>query len=102
MQLRAIMVGFRNLLNDHVNVDSGSVRVRFVRFGASSLEVDIFAYLFAHDWNNFLEIQEELLFGIMDTIQKAGAVMAFPTQTLFLAKDVTDKIADQTTAKAAD
>ena len=102
MQLRAIMVGFRNLLNDHVNVDSGSVRVRFVRFGASSLEVDIFAYLFAHDWNNFLEIQEELLFGIMDTIQKAGAGMAFPTQTLFLAKDVTDKIADQATAKAAD
>lgn len=101
-QLRAIMVGFRNLLTDHVNVDSASVRVRFVRFGASSLEVDIFAYLFAHDWNNFLEIQEELLFGIMDTIQKAGAGMAFPTQTLFLAKDTVDEIADQGTAKAAD
>jgi MscS family membrane protein len=69
-----------------------------VRFGASSLDVDIFAYVFAHDWNNFLEIQEELLFGIMDTVEKAGAGIAFPTQTLFLAADTSDKIPDNTMA----
>ena len=69
-----------------------TVRVRFVRFGASSLDVDIFAYVFAPDWNNFLEIQEELLFGIMDIVQKAGAEIAFPSQSLYLAADKSDKL----------
>ena len=92
VQLHSFMAGVRSLLNEHANVDSISVRVRFVRFGASSLDVDIFAYVFAHDWNNFLEIQEELLFGIMDIVQKAGAEIAFPSQSLYLAADKSDKL----------
>jgi MscS family membrane protein len=91
-QLHSFMAGVRSLLNEHANVDSISVRVRFVRLGISSLDVDIFAYVFAHDWNNFLEIQEELLFGIMDIIQKAGAEIAFPSQSLYLATDKSDKL----------
>jgi MscS family membrane protein len=98
VQLRSVMSGIRNLLSEHTSIDLASVRVRFVRFGASALDVDIFAYVFAHDWNNFLEIQEELLFGVMDTVEKAGAGIAFPTQTLFLAVDTSDKIADNTMA----
>jgi MscS family membrane protein len=91
IQMRSVMVGIRNLLNDHASVDSVSVRVRFVRLGASSLDVDIFAYVVTQDWNSFLEIQEELLLGIMDIVQKAGAGMAFPSQTLYLAADTSDE-----------
>ncbi len=40
--------------------------------------------MFASDWNNFLEIQEELLYGIMDMVQKVGAAIALPSQTLYL------------------
>jgi MscS family membrane protein len=92
VQLHSFMAGVRSLLNEHANVDSISVRVRFVRFGASSLDVDIFAYVFAADWNNFLEIQEELLFGIMDTVRKAGAEIAFPSQSLYLVADKSDQV----------
>ena len=92
VQLHSFMAGVRSLLNEHANVDSITVRVRFVRFGASSLDVDIFAYVFAPDWNNFLEIQEELLFGIMDTVRKAGAEIAFPSQSLYLVADKSDKL----------
>ena len=92
VQLQSFMASVRSLLNEHANVDSITVRVRFVRFGASSLDVDIFAYVFAPDWNNFLEIQEELLFGIMDTVQKAGAEIAFPSQSLYLVADKSDKL----------
>jgi MscS family membrane protein len=91
VQLRAFMASVRTLLSEHVNVDPVSMRVRFVRFGPSSLEVDIFAYVFASDGNNFLEIQEELLLGIMDIVQQAGAGIALPSQTLYLANDKSDK-----------
>jgi len=92
VQLHSFMDDVRRLLNEHANIDSISVRVRFVRFGASSLDVDIFAYVFARDWNNFLEIQEELLFGIMDIVRKAGTEIAFPSQSLYLASGNSDKL----------
>jgi MscS family membrane protein len=91
-QLRSFMAGVRSLLDEHASVESVSVRVRFVRFGASSLEVDIFAYVFAPDWNNFLSTQEDLLFGVMDIAHNAGVGIAFPSHTLYLAADMSDKL----------
>jgi MscS family membrane protein len=93
VQLRSVISGLRKLLNEHSNVDSDSVRIRFVRLGAFSLDVDIFAYVFGSDWNHFLDVQEELLFGIMDVVQRAGAEFAFPSQTMYLAADSYDKLA---------
>jgi MscS family membrane protein len=92
VQLRSFMAGVRTLLSGHDNVDPASVRVRFVRFGASSLDVDIFAYIFASDANNFLEIQEELLLGVMDIIQQAGAGIALPSHTVYITPDRSDKL----------
>ena len=91
-QLRAAITGLRKLLTEHSTVDSDSVRVRFLRFGTFSLDVDVFAYLWAGDWNHFLEIQEELLFGVMDVVQRAGAEFAFPSQTMYLAVDSSNKL----------
>ena len=93
VQLRSVISGLRKLLNEHGNVDSDSVRIRFVRLGAFSLDVDIFAYVFGSDWNHFLDVQEELLFGIMEVVQRAGAEFAFPSQTMYLAADSYDKLA---------
>jgi MscS family membrane protein len=92
-QLNSVMAAIRNLLGEHARVDSASVRVRFVRFGVSSLDVDVFAYVSTHEWNNFLEIQEELLLGIMNIVQKAGTGIALPSQTLYIAGDTSKKLA---------
>jgi MscS family membrane protein len=83
-QLRAVVDGIRHLLDEHPAVDRASVRVRFFRLGAFSLDVDIFAYLFARDWNHFLEIQEELLFSVTEIVSRAGAEIAFPSQTMYV------------------
>ena len=85
-QLRAVLGGLRRLLTRDRRVDTTSVRVRFFRLGAFSLDVEIAAYLQAADWNQFLELQEDLLFGVMDTIAQAGAEIAFPTQTMRVAQ----------------
>lgn len=102
VQLRSVISGLRKLLNEHGNVDSDSVRIRFVRLGAFSLDVDIFAYVFGADWNHFLEIQEELLFGVMEVVQRAGAEFAFPSQTMYLVADSSNKVALLACVPAAD
>ena len=83
-QMRSIIEGVRGMLARHSNVEADSVRVRFLRLGAFSLDVDIFAYLKARDWNQFLEVQENLLLEIMDIVYSAGSGVAFPRQTMHL------------------
>ena len=92
-QLRSVLANVREFLARHPNIDPDSVRVRFIRLGAFSLEVDFFAYAFASDWSGFLKVQEELLFGIMDIIQEAGTGVAFPSRTVYLNADGISKTA---------
>ena len=84
-QVRRVLDGIRRLLTDHPLVDQRSIRVRFIRLGSFSLDVDVFAYLRARGWNHFLEIQEQLLFSVMNVVQEAGTEVAFPSQTLYMA-----------------
>ncbi len=101
-QLRSILAGVRNLLDEHPSVDSASVRVRFIRFGVSSLDMEIFSYVFAPDWSGFLEVQEDLLFSIRDIVQQTGTGIAFPSQTVYLSQNTTDKATQACPIPASD
>jgi MscS family membrane protein len=85
-QLRAVLEGITYLLTQSPCIENDSIRARFLRFGTASLDIEIVAYLFARDWNHFLEIQEALLLGIMDTVERAGTRIAIPSQTLYMAQ----------------
>ncbi len=80
-QMSIALEGVRSLLEESPHLETTSVRVRFLRFGPSSLDVEIFAYVLARDWNQFLKIQEFLLLRIMDCIESNGVQFAFPLQT---------------------
>ncbi|MGH7334590.1 MAG: mechanosensitive ion channel family protein, partial [Candidatus Rokuibacteriota bacterium] len=77
----------RRLLYGHPMVDTQSARTRFIRFGASSLDLEIFAYTLTGDHGRFLEVQEDLLLRIMDVIEAGGTTIAFSASTTYLARD---------------
>jgi MscS family membrane protein len=87
--VQAVLDGVRSLLHEDPRVNADSVRVRFLRFGVSSLEVEVFAYIAARDSNEFLEIQEALLLRTMVCIEAAGVQIALPTQAIFVTSDST-------------
>jgi MscS family membrane protein len=86
-QLRYVLAEIRHLLYAHPKVESQSARVRFVGLGSSSLNLDIFAYLYATEYAVFLEIQEDLLLRIVDIIEKSGTSFAFPSHTAYVTRD---------------
>jgi len=85
-QIRFIVEEARSLLTANLSIESESVRVRFVGFGSSSLDLDLFAYVFARDWNHFLEIQEKLLLSIMEIVRQGGTEIAIPSRLMLLAE----------------
>ena len=60
------------------------MRVRFVRLGTFSLDIEVSAYFFASDWNHSLELQERLLSAIAGIVNRAGTSFAFPSQTMYI------------------
>lgn len=86
-QLRYLLVKIRELLLGHPRVHSDTTRVRLVGFGASSLDIEVFAYVTTRDRAEFLAIQEDVLLRVMDIVEQSGTGLAFPSQTLYFAKD---------------
>lgn len=83
-QLRYVLVEVRRMLYAHPRVDPEPARIRFVGFGASSLDLEVFAYVRASDFDDFLEVAEDLHLRIMDIVSAAGSSIAFPSRTLYV------------------
>jgi MscS family membrane protein len=84
-QMHDVVNGIRRMLEKDSSVDTESVRVRFFRLGAFSLDVEVVAYLFVRDWDHFLEIQERLLFNVTEIVSRAGSGIAIPPQPMSVA-----------------
>jgi MscS family membrane protein len=86
-QLKTISEGILAMLADHPKVINEGARVRLVGFGDYALNLDVFAYIDESRLADFVKVQEELNFRIMDIVQQAGAAFAFPSQTNYIARD---------------
>ncbi|HET6488661.1 MAG TPA: mechanosensitive ion channel family protein [Syntrophales bacterium] len=86
-QLRYVLAQIRELLYQHPRVDSATARTRFIGFGQSSLDVEVFAYVLETVYETFLAVQEDLLLRIMDLVESSGSGFAFPSRTVYMAKD---------------
>ncbi len=81
-----ILHGLRTLLREDKHVLKKDLRVRFISYSAASKDIEIFTYISAADYAQFLERQERLLLSL-DKIVEQYSGFAFPSQTIYLAKD---------------
>lgn len=83
-QLRLLLARLRELLIRHPMVSPDPARVRFIGYGESSLDLEIFAYVRTRDNSDFLAVQEDLNLRIKDVVETCSAGFAFPSQTLYV------------------
>jgi MscS family membrane protein len=83
-QVGRVQAEIRAMLAGDARIEQDTHRVRLVRFGSYSLDIDVFAYVKAADFPGFLAVQEELLARIMGTVNAAGTGLAFPSQTMYV------------------
>ena len=86
-QLQRVASDIRASLAADTRIEHSTLRVRLVRFGTYSLDVEVFAYVKAADFPAFLGVQEELLMRIMGIVKYAGTALAFPSQTMYVRND---------------
>ena len=86
-QLRYLLVEIRTLLYSHTSVNPEPAKVRFTGLTASAYKIEIFAYIEAVNLDGSQEVQEDLLLRILDIVAQSGTDFAFPSQTLYMARD---------------
>jgi MscS family membrane protein len=77
-QVQRVLITVQDVLTQHAKVETGAIPVRFIGIGKYSLDIEVFAYVTTSDYDAFLEIQQELLLGILRAVERAGASLAVP------------------------
>jgi MscS family membrane protein len=77
-QLHRVLSAVQEILRQHSKVETGNIPVRFIGIGNYSLDVEVFAYVTTSDSDVFLGVQQELLFEIMQAVERVGAALAVP------------------------
>ncbi len=83
-RMRTLLKDLRGLLEIDPRLEPESNRVRVLRADRDAIAIEIFAYAFAADFNDFLEIQEDILFRVFETLRDNGVALALPAQALYL------------------
>ena len=84
--LKAVIDDVRLMLQTHPEIDQNSTMiVQFNGYGASELEFMVYVFTKTTEWLKFQAVKEDVLFKIMDVVEKHGAEFAFPTLTTHVA-----------------
>ncbi|MBT8052756.1 MAG: mechanosensitive ion channel family protein [Xanthomonadales bacterium] len=83
-QLKTVIGGIREMLEQHEQVHDEPVRVRFTDFDKDAILIKINSFVKTTDFTQFLEVAEDLNFRIMEIVNTAGASFALPGQSIYM------------------
>ena len=84
-QLQAFTEGIRALIRANPGMRKDYYIVEFTEFSAASLDILVYCFIDAPDWNAELRTRHVLNLDIMRLAEELGVEFAFPTQTLHVA-----------------
>ncbi|MDN3719782.1 mechanosensitive ion channel [Roseibium salinum] len=85
--LKRIVSAINDYLAQHQKILPETLRVRLIGFDDYAVTIEVYAYVVASAYTDFLEIQEEMLFDIRAIIEANGSDFAYPSSTVYLSRD---------------
>jgi MscS family membrane protein len=86
-QLLYVLAEIRKLLYSHPKIEAETARIRFVGFGESSLDVELFCYIKTTESVEFHAIREDVLLRIMEIVEGSGTSFSSPSRNVYVARD---------------
>lgn len=86
--VRPVANAIEAMLKNHADIDQKQIlMVHFLEFGPSALNIEVYSFTKTTNWAKYREIQQDVLLKIAAIVKEHGAQIAFPTQTIHLAKE---------------
>lgn len=86
-KMQNVVQDIKEMLKHHEHIDNDILVVNFEEFGASSLDIRVYFFIDTLDWAKFMEIREDVNMCIMDILDAEGVEVAFPSLTVYKAKE---------------
>lgn len=86
-QMEAAVEGIREVLRADPRIHQDFFLVNFTGFGAYSLDILLYCFTVTTAWAEHLQVRQELLLAIYRKLEEMGLEIAFPTQTVHIAKE---------------
>ena len=71
------------MIDDH-DMTNDEGRVRFMEFGASSLDIMVLFYVNSSNWDDFINTKEDINYKIMDIVKQHDSSFAFPSTSVYI------------------
>jgi MscS family membrane protein len=81
-QVRQVVSGIDQLLRAEPKVWPEGIVAKLAALGPASLEVEVLCWFRTTDYDEFRELRQRTLLGILGLVEQAGASLAFPTRTV--------------------
>jgi MscS family membrane protein len=78
VQLRKVLAEIEQMLHTHPKVDRQGARALFAGFGGPSLHIEIFAYILTSQFQEYVDIREDIFLRVMDIVSATGSKFAAP------------------------
>ena len=87
-KMSQIISEVEQMLKNHSQIDeTQTLMVNFNQFAPSSLDFFIYTFTKTTNWEKYHQVKQDVLFKVMEIIEKNGAQIAFPTQTVHIEKN---------------
>jgi MscS family membrane protein len=77
-QVRELLDSITKILKEHKKAETGNLPVRFVGVGTYSLDLEMFAYILTADYDEFLQIQQDLFCVSWTPSRRQGLPWRYP------------------------
>jgi len=83
-KLKNIIEKTKNMLDNHPMVKGNSALVKFDKFNSSSLDIVVQYLTNTADYNEYMNIKDDINFKIIDIINDEGIRFAFPSMSVYM------------------
>jgi MscS family membrane protein len=82
-RLEKCLSEIRMMLFNHPGINKDTIVVRFDSFGDSSLDILMYFFTETTNWDEYLEVKEDVNFRIMEILNKEKIAVAFPSTSVY-------------------
>jgi MscS family membrane protein len=94
-QIEKLIALLKAYLTQNERIHGDDVRVHFVKYNDSSLDIRVTCYARTGDQREYLDILQEVNLKVMELLEQAGVSCAFPSQSIYFETPLTQENASE-------
>jgi len=85
-KIKNIVNDIQKMIDKHPKTNNDG-RVRFMEFGASSLDIMVLFYVNSTNWDDYINTKENINYEIMSIVKQHDSDFAFPSSSIYIEKN---------------